>query len=114
MGRPDVDYGDLPPDAIPDPHAECKACLEAPEDPGPGCATAYATCMADRKCKSISDCAFELDCWKLPMQGEITICALECFFKEMVFDPADPIAMVLNPVAACVLGVCQPVCGMMP
>jgi hypothetical protein len=112
-GRADVDYGDLPPDAIPDPNALCRACLEAPEDPGPGCAGPHAACMADEKCASIYECAFMKDCWSIGEQGPIIICTLPCYQAVGITSPMDPVVALTSPILGCVLGPCAPVCKAM-
>ena len=107
---PDVDYGDLAPDEIPDPVAVCKACLEAPEDPGPGCATAHANCYGVEQCASIFDCGFETNCYALPSQGEIIVCAIPCFVKFGVSSPSDPVTMLTQPLLTCLIDKCSLPC----
>jgi hypothetical protein len=111
-GHADVDYGDLPPDAIPpDPYEICRSCFRAPEDPGPGCAGAYETCNADDRCGLIMECALVTDCLSKPTQGEAIICSIPCFTSHGV---SDPVTMLTQPMFTCALGVCLPACGVMP
>jgi hypothetical protein len=105
--RPDV-LGDG------DTHAGCRACLEAPEDPGPGCAGPLAVCMADEKCPIIYECGFVRECWSLPTQTEVTSCGFPCFQEAGVTSLGDPVVAVTLGVLACVLGACQPACGANP
>jgi hypothetical protein len=111
---PDVDYGDLAPDEIPDPVAVCKACLEAPEDPGPGCGMPYSACYGNTQCASIFDCGFETSCFVLPSQGEIIVCSLPCFFKFGVTSPSDPIVMLTQPLLDCLIAKCSLPCRGIP
>jgi hypothetical protein len=109
--RPDV-VRDTADDA--DPHAACRACLEAPEDPGPGCAGAVAACMADPKAAYIYECGFRHDCWSLPAQADIVNCGFPCFTEAGITSFGDPAITLTTAVLMCVLGGCQPVCGANP
>ena len=109
--RPDV-VRDTADDA--DLHAACRACLTAPEDPGPGCGSALAACVANEKCEKIYECGFHRDCWSLPTQTDIINCGFPCFAEAGVTDFADPAVTLIQAVSPCVLGPCQPACGVVP
>jgi hypothetical protein len=113
-GQPDVDYGDLPPDAITDPIEICRACLAAPEDPGPGCATGYNACMAIEQCMKIVNCYLEAGCAQKPTMAEANGCALPCFVSNGVSSLDDPIIPIATPVGACATAACHPACGGTP
>jgi len=110
-GRPDV-VRDTADDA--DPHAACRACLEAPEDPGPGCAGPLAACVADPKASIIYECGFVRECWSLPTQADIVGCGFPCFTEAGITSFGDPAVTLVTAVMMCVLGGCQPVCGANP
>jgi hypothetical protein len=97
-----------------DPHAACRACLEAPEDPGPGCGGRVAACMADARCPLIYECGFERGCWSLTTQMEVVSCGLPCFVAAGVTNLGDPVVTLVTDVLGCVLGQCQPACGANP
>ena len=114
-GRPDVvSVSDGETDGDAEPPLSCRACLEAPEDPGPGCAALTAACTSDMKCNIIYECAFEIGCWFLPTQAEIVSCGFPCYARAGVSNPADPVFTLGTPVVQCVLSVCQPACGAKP
>jgi hypothetical protein len=108
---PDVDYGDLDPDSIIGPVERCKACLAAPEDPGPGCATVYNTCVAIEQCDKIITCSIETGCPQKPTLGEANICAVPCFVANGVSDLGDPIIPIASPVGMCAFDACHAACG---
>jgi hypothetical protein len=112
--KPDVDYGDLPPDAIADPKELCVACLAAPEDPGPGCATAYDACVVNAQCLMIVNCYLDTGCAMKASMGEATLCAVPCFQAAGVTGFGDPVIAIASPVGACAYAACQPACGRTP
>jgi len=114
-GQPDVDYSDLPADAIPPgPIEVCRACLGAPEDPGPGCATGYDPCMAHEQCSKILACVLEKGCFAAPTLSESNICSFPCFVSNGVSTLDDPVIAIASPVGNCAYGICRPACGVAP
>jgi hypothetical protein len=106
-GGPDVDFGDSPSDPV----ERCKVCLAAPEDPGPGCATAYNTCMAIEQCDKIITCSIMKGCPALPTMGENNLCAVSCFVANGVSGLDDPIIPIASPVGGCAWDQCHAACG---
>jgi hypothetical protein len=66
-----------------DPAAACRACMAAPEDPGPGCKMPYDTCMANGMCRTMLACAFEFQCFLGPQRLFLT-CAIPCLERAGV------------------------------
>ena len=109
--RPDV-MRDTPEDV--DPRSICRACLAAPEDPGPGCEAANTACVTDEKCNIVYECAFRLDCLSLPTQVDIINCSIGCFGEAGITSPTHPSVALATAITTCVLGQCQPACGVSP
>src|SRR5689334_18846127 len=80
--------GTLPPDAYP--HPECRACIAADPDPGPGCGDKIVNCAATEHCLDIYECAYGLGCVTKPTQPESIACALPCAAALKLFDVNDP------------------------
>jgi hypothetical protein len=82
-----VDKPRVEPDAGEDggltPAAACRACMAAPEDPGPGCQTPYDACVANGMCRAMIDCGFVDRCFLGPRRDFLT-CATPCLTKAGV------------------------------
>jgi hypothetical protein len=76
----DLDAGD---DGGPSAAELCRACIAAPEDPGPGCKTPHDVCMANGMCKAMIQCAFDDRCFLGPQRNFLT-CAIPCLEKAGV------------------------------
>ena len=106
IARPDIvvdDSGDAP-----DPNAACKACLEAPEDPGPGCKGPVDACKADEMCAKIYDCGFENACWGLAAIPEIQICGYMKCIVPLGLGLSDPSVALATAVVVCTIPKCNP------
>jgi hypothetical protein len=83
----------VPPDASDDgeidPQAACRACMAAPEDPGPGCQTVFSACRENPKCSLFIDCGFELQCF-LGSKREVLSCGDPCLKRGGPLAPTDP------------------------
>src|SRR5689334_595038 len=66
-----------------DPATACKACIAAPEDPGPGCKMSYDACAANGMCKTMLECAFDDHCFLAPRRDFLN-CAVPCLTKAGV------------------------------
>jgi hypothetical protein len=97
-----------------DPQAACRACFAAPEDPGPGCGSITADCLADMKCRIVFECGFRRDCWSLPTPTDIFNCGFPCFAEAGITSVSDPSVPLVQPLSPCATGVCQPACGIVP
>jgi len=72
----------------------CKGCLMAPDKPGPGCGSAYASCAGSPVCDQLIICALA-NCVGGPSSAFIG-CALPCAQDAGVLsgnDPSLPLAM---------------------
>lgn len=104
---------DADPDA-PDPKALCRACIQTPNSPGPGCGDQYQACFANEKCVLIFECVLAKGCTSRPTQPEIINCALPCVSEAGGVNIGDPAVQLILPIAPCVLGPCKPSCGVGP
>lgn len=113
-GTMDVGSVDDAGEDAPDPKAVCRACIETPNDPGPGCGDQYQACFANDKCVLIFECVLAKGCTSAPTQPEIINCALPCVSEAGGVNIGDPAVQLILPIAPCVLGVCKPACGVSP
>ena len=97
-----------------DPQAVCRACLTAPEDPGPGCGSIISACVADEKCNLVYECGFRRDCWSLPTPTDIFNCGFPCFAEAGITSINDPSVPLVQPLSPCVTTACQSACGVTP
>jgi hypothetical protein len=89
----------------------CYQCIEAPDDPGPGCGTEFAACAAAPKCKALMDCVFATGCFFLATTKDFTVCAIPCAVEAGVTTTDDPnVTLGLN-VAYCADKSCRQFCG---
>jgi hypothetical protein len=113
--RPDImvdDSGDEPP---PDPKVACKACLEAPDDPGPGCQSVVDPCKANENCLKIYDCALEKGCMQRPATQEIQLCGYTNCIAPAGIAITDLGVTLATAVAQCDFEKCNPnPCGPTP
>jgi hypothetical protein len=72
------------------PQAACAACMEAPEDPGPGCQPTFTACKDNPKCALIIKCGFERQCFQ-GSRREFMNCGLPCVTNNGVLTPDDPV-----------------------
>ncbi|MET0592162.1 MAG: hypothetical protein ABW133_05655 [Polyangiaceae bacterium] len=101
------DSGDAP-----DPYAACKACLEAPEVPGPGCKTAVDACKADESCLKVYECAFEQKCIGLPSVPEILLCGFTKCNTPLGVPYEHPATALAQALVVCEVPKCNPIpCG---
>jgi hypothetical protein len=89
----------------------CYQCIEAPDDPGPGCGTEYAACAAQPKCDAILKCVFATGCFYLASTKDFINCAIPCAADAGVTSTDDPIVLLGLNVAYCADRVCRPYCG---
>jgi hypothetical protein len=97
-------------DAGADAIGPCGTCVEAPSEPGPGCADALAGCHAHEACKETIDCAFETGCLELPTVPELISCGIDCSETTNVTDDKDAVA-ALSTLFTCMIEPCAPFCG---
>jgi hypothetical protein len=101
-------------DVAADGHAlaeSCRQCVQAPDEPGPGCAALWAECVAEPRCEVMAECAIDRGCLSLHTVDERTACSLPC--ADMVGgvtsggDPIVPLILRLN---VCSLDACRDAC----
>ena len=90
---------------------DCYACIEAPDDPGPGCGDEYGTCIANAQCKAIMDCVYVARCFYLKTTKDFVACAIPCAAEAGVVETDDPVVTLGLNVAYCVDKVCRAFCG---
>jgi hypothetical protein len=92
------------------PQEACLACLLAPEEPGPGCSTAYTACKDDLKCGRIVDCGFRRQCFQ-GAQSAFFACGYECLKEQGVIQPDEPVLMLAAALFQCLAnGACGDIC----
>jgi hypothetical protein len=97
-------------DAGPGPLELCAACLAAPEDPGPGCKTAYDACVGEPPCKLMIQCAFDDGCMLGPRRAFLG-CGIPCLDKAGVKTSDDKILTFANNLFQCLAnGPCGDLC----
>jgi hypothetical protein len=67
----------------------CLQCQQAPDDPGPGCATELAECYAHASCKATAECAIQTGCYNLGNAADWTSCAIACGEKYKLGEDPD-------------------------
>ena len=93
-----------------DPQAACRACLAAPDEPGPGCQTAFSACQQNPKCTVFIDCGFELKCFEGSKRAVLT-CGLPCLSRGGVLTPDDPALTLASNFFQCAAnGPCGDIC----
>ena len=92
------------------PQQACLDCLRAPEDPGPGCQTAYSACRDDVKCGKILDCGFARQCFQ-GAQSAFFACGYSCLRDLGVIEPDEPVLVFAASLFQCLAnGACGPIC----
>jgi hypothetical protein len=93
-----------------DPLAACRACMTAPDEPGPGCQSVVNACQQNPKCSGIIDCGFELQCIGGSKRA-IFACGLPCVARVGVLTPDDPTLLLAANFFQCVAnGPCGDIC----
>jgi hypothetical protein len=87
----------------------CELCMNAPSDPGPGCAQEVAICAADRGCHDTMVCAVAARCLELSGMGTILDCGTPCG-RDAGLDLSSPSLTYLFDVLACAQDSCGPIC----
>jgi hypothetical protein len=100
--------GPLPIDAYA--HPECRACVAAASDPGPGCGDKMAECAATEHCVDIYECAYAGGCVTKPSQNESIVCALPCAKALNLTDVNDPSIQKAIRLTECFHSVCAKEC----
>jgi hypothetical protein len=83
-----------------DPQAACFACMAAPDEPGPGCETAFSACKGNEKCNIIIGCGFERGCFQGSKKGFLT-CGLPCVTAGGVLTGDDPVLTLASNLFQC-------------
>jgi hypothetical protein len=105
---PVVDAGEDAPDV--DTRPPCVQCLEAPDQPGPGCGTALAECRGDPKCSATYDCVLAKSCLTKGDQKKIILCGLPCAQEAGIIAQDDPSAVLILDIVACIQASCASPC----
>jgi hypothetical protein len=93
-----------------DPQLACLACLNEPEDPGPGCNMPYTARLQDAKCNKIIQCGFESQCFQGSRKAFLN-CGLPCVTKGGVLTPDDPVLTLAQNLFQCLAnGPCGDIC----
>ncbi|MET0593683.1 MAG: hypothetical protein ABW133_13350 [Polyangiaceae bacterium] len=66
----------------------CLRCIQAPEEPGPGCSIPYTACVENEQCKLILECGIQMGCFQGPRKGFLA-CGLGCLMAGGVKTPDD-------------------------
>ena len=105
-----VGAGDAGTDAATDPQAACLACMQAPEDPGPGCAIPFQVCFQDDRCAPLVQCAIDAQC----LQGSRRLfvsCSVPCLTKGGVQTPDEYVLTIATNLFQCIAnGPCGNIC----
>ena len=88
----------------------CIQCLEAPDQPGPGCADELADCRADPKCSATYDCVLAKSCLTKGEQKKIILCGLPCAQEAGIIAQDDPAAVLILGVVGCIQSACPSQC----
>jgi hypothetical protein len=91
------------------PNPACRACIAAPNDPGPGCGDELGRCGETKFCMRIYECAYAGGCVFKKTQNESIACALPCASDITdVYDPSISRAVELT---SCFHANCVDVCA---
>jgi hypothetical protein len=91
-------------------HPECRACIAAAPDPGPGCGDKLTNCATTEHCVDIYECAYTLGCVTKPTQNESIACALPCAAALKLTDVNDPSIQMAIRLTECFHRECANVC----
>jgi hypothetical protein len=76
----------------------CQRCAEAPDEPGPGCGSAIAACVADPVCALVYQCALAKGCLEKADQHDSVTCGVPCAEEAGVRTTTDPVVtLILGP-----------------
>jgi len=90
----------------------CLSCIAAPNDPGPGCGSQWATCMTDPRCQLFVECIDEIGCFKIADRAEFIVCLSPCAPRIGLEGPTDPVLNIVSPVTLCArTQACAPTCN---
>jgi hypothetical protein len=92
-------------------HPECRACIAADPDPGPGCGDKLANCATTAHCVDIYECAYALGCVTKATQNESIACALPCAAAFNLTDVNDPSIQLAIRLTECFHGPCREKCA---
>ena len=88
----------------------CKRCMNADEDPGPGCYSAYTTCVNDKKCNDTLECIYGAGCFGASPKSFLG-CGTPCGTKAGIFTGNDPSLAIAAALFQCVAnGGCNAAC----
>jgi hypothetical protein len=92
-------------DADPSP---CRACMRAPNEPGPGCANEFLDCSLSIRCAQIFECAYGGGCILKPTTTESVECVRPCLtgLEE------GPLVIYLSNLFSCIDAKCRDACVM--
>jgi hypothetical protein len=91
--------------------AMCNACVQAPDQPGPGCGSEQAACSALPVCKATVECATRAFCFERGSLGALEQCGLPCAIDSGIV-LGDPAYTASLQVFSCVLASCGSACGL--
>ena len=97
----------------PDGPSVCVTCIQAPDDPGPGCGTAWAPCAVEPRCVGLVECSEERNCFRFNNLNQFLGCVQPCVEKFMLAGTTDPVYPLVTPIVFCTtgVGVCAPICN---
>jgi hypothetical protein len=109
-GRAEEDATAPPPDAGP---SACVECIKAPEDPGPGCGTAWEACKDEPRCVGLVECTDAAGCFRISDLSQFLPCVDPCVKKFMLAGTTDPVYPLVTPIVFCTTGAgaCVPICS---
>ena len=103
----DIDAGE---DGPTDPQVACRACITAPDEPGPGCLNNYNTCFENPQCKIMINCAFETQCYQGSRKAFLT-CAYPCLEKAGIKTGNEDVITIASTLFTCSAnGPCGNIC----
>lgn len=88
---------------------ECRKCMLAPKDPGPGCANEFAACQGNELCVQHLECVEERGCSNLASREELFQCGSACYEDHHV-DINDPAVGLGYALYRCRIGACGSIC----
>jgi hypothetical protein len=89
----------------------CQRCVEAPDEPGPGCGNAVAACVADPVCALVYECALAKGCLEKADQHDSVTCGVPCAEEAGVRTTTDPVVTLILGVTDCVANTaCGAIC----
>jgi hypothetical protein len=90
----------------------CVECIMTPEDPGPGCGTAWNNCKDQPRCVGLVECADEARCFRISDLPQFLNCTQPCVEKFMLMGTSDPVYPLVTPIVLCTTGsgACVPIC----